>query len=734
MGQQKTEFYTAKEKKDITKEYRAVLTLCKNRTPEDDILIRKAFNVAMEAHQEMRRKSGEPYIYHPIAVAKICVEEIGLGATSVICALLHDVVEDTHITLGDIEAMFGKRVALIIDGLTKISGVSDVKISMQAENFRKMLLTLSVDVRVMLIKLADRLHNMRTLGSMRRDKQLKIASETLFLYTPLAHRLGLYAIKSDLENLAFKYKEPEIYEEISAKLKKNEEVRKRFISKFSLPIKRELEKQGYDFIIKGRPKSVISIYEKMKKQDIPFEEVYDLFAIRIIINSKDLEHEKSDCWNAYSVVTDFYRPNPNRLRDWVSTPKSNGYESLHTTVMSPTGKWVEVQIRTSRMDDVAERGFAAHWKYKGLSQEESGLDRWLNEIREAIENAEDNALAFVEDFKMNLFTKEIFVFTPTGELRMLPMNGTVLDMAFDIHTEVGSQCIGAKVNHKLVSLGHPLKNGDQVDIITSEKQNPKEEWLNFVTTHKAKNKIRQQLRDRRKKFSGTGKEILIQFFRKNKIENTNENIHSLLYNLNLESDSDLFYRLAKQSITAEHLHPFIGERNNIKIVRHKKENNDQTLFEKLKSKKEKFLIGPHSLGKYSLAECCSPISGDNVFGIALDNKKIVIHRTSCPNSNTLMAKYGDRVLRAGWENQENIEYVTKIRFNGIDELGLVNRITNIISSDLTINMQSISFESSEGLFNGQVSVLVYDTTHLDTLIENLKNIKGVLTVERFDNI
>ena len=495
------------EKKEILKRYRSLLRACK-RTIEkgDKLLIRKAFDIALEAHKDMRRKSGEPYIYHPIAVAHICAEEIGLGTTSVVCALLHDVVEDTDLTLEDIRGLFGDKEAKIIDGLTKISGVFDQGSSQQAENFRKMLLTLSDDIRVILIKLADRLHNMRTLDSMQRDKQLKIASETLYLYAPLAHRLGLNVIKTELEDLGLKYTEPAVYNDIQQKLKDTEPERKKFIAKFIIPIKEILEEQGIKFKIIGRPKSIYSIYSKIKTKGVTFEEIFDLFAIRIIIDTP-LDTEKADCWRVYSIVTDFYLPSPDRLRDWISTPKANGYESLHATVMGPEGKWVEVQIRTARMDELAEKGYAAHWKYKD-SANETQLDEWIRKIREVLENPEENALEFIDDFKLNLFADEIFAFTPKGEIKTLPKNSTALDFAFDIHTKVGEKCIGAKVNHKLVPLSYKLKSGDQVEVLTSSKQKPKEDWLNYVVTARAKSKIKAALKEEKRIIAKEGKAIL----------------------------------------------------------------------------------------------------------------------------------------------------------------------------------------------------------------------------------
>ena len=550
------------EKKEILKRYKSLLRACR-RTLEkgDKLLIRKAFDIALEAHKDMRRKSGEPYIYHPIAVAHICAEEIGLGTTSVVCALLHDVVEDTDLTLEDIKGLFGEKEAKIIDGLTKISGVFDQGSSQQAENFRKMLLTLSDDIRVILIKLADRLHNMRTLESMTRDKQLKIASETLYLYAPLAHRLGLNAIKTELEDLGLKYTEPDVYNDIQQKLRESEPERKKFITKFIVPIKEILEEQEMKFTVIGRPKSIYSINSKIKTKGVSFEEIFDLFAIRIIIDSP-IETEKADCWRVYSIVTDFYLPSPDRLRDWISTPKANGYESLHATVMGPEGKWVEVQIRSVRMDELAEKGYAANWKYKD-SANESQLDEWIRKIRELLENPEENALEFLDDFKLNLFAEEIFAFTPKGEIKTLPKNSTALDFAFDIHSKVGERCIGAKVNHKLVPLSYKLKSGDQVEVLTSSKQKPKEDWLNFVVTARAKGKIKSALKEEKRKISKDGKALLERKLNHLKIDFTIPNINQLVTYFKLPSSQELFYRLAMGNIDVKLLKDFKQENGKI---------------------------------------------------------------------------------------------------------------------------------------------------------------------------
>ena len=734
-----TQIDLEREKLDILNAYRGLLRVHRSRNREDTRLIRKAFNVAVEAHKDMRRKSGEPYIFHPIAVARITAEEIGLGTTSIVCGLLHDTVEDTEITLEDIERMFGPKVAMIIDGLTKISGVFDQTSSLQAENFRKMLLTLSDDVRVILIKLADRLHNMRTLDSMRRDKQLKIASETLYLYAPLAHRLGLYSIKSELEDLSLKFKEPDVYADLTTKLIKGQAVRARFVSRFTHPLKTSLQELGYDFEIKGRPKSVFSIWNKMRKKNIPFEEVYDLFAIRIILNVPE-EGEKSECWKVYSVVTDFYKPNPDRLRDWISTPKGNGYESLHTTVMSPTGKWVEVQIRSLRMDEIAEKGYAAHWKYKEskrVDRRGANLDQWLNRIREMLEFQDgDSAIEFIDDFKLNLFADEIFIFTPKGELKTLPASATALDFAFDIHTQVGENCLGAKVNHKLVPLSHELKSGDQVEIITSNKQKPKEDWLNFVVTHKAKSKIKSALKEERKKIAADGKEMLRRKFRNLKIDFNGENVSELVNYYKTNTALDLYFRIAKGVVDLKKLSREKHYRTEKGFLHLRTPKTTKTevapqIITEIKGKGDTLLIGD-DLQKldYKLAPCCNPIAGDEVFGFVTIGDGIKIHRQGCPNATRLLSNFAYRVVKARWISQALKEFQTSIRFEGIDDIGLVNKITSVISDQQHLNMKAISFESNDGVFTGEVKVLVYDADHLDQLIQKLLDVDGVNRVER----
>ncbi len=724
------------EKNEILKRYRALLRASKSTLQKGDKrMIRKAFDMALESHKDMRRKSGEPYIYHPIAVAQIAAEEIGLGTTSIVCALLHDVVEDTDVTLEDIEAEFGKKVAKIIDGLTKISGVFDTNSSLQAENFRKMLLTLADDVRVILIKLADRLHNMRTMEFMPRDKQLKLSSETVYLYAPLAHRLGLYAIKSELEDLSMKYMERETYQFIKNKLNEKKTEREKFIRDFSEPVKKALEAQDLQADIFGRPKSIHSIWNKMKKKSIPFEEVYDLFAIRLILDSAP-EHEKADCWKAYSIVTDLYRPNPDRLRDWISSPKANGYESLHTTVMGPRGQWVEVQIRTTRMNEIAEKGFAAHWKYKESSTD-SGLDQWVQKVRDMLKNPDANALEFLDDFKMNLFSDEIFIFTPKGALIQLPSNATALDFAFEIHTDVGASCIGAKVNHKLVPLSYKLQNGDQVEIITSSKQVPKEDWLSFVVTAKAKAKIKSALKEEKRKIAEDGKEILERKMKSLKITYNSENLLKLSYYFKLASTQDLFYNVAKGVIDMKDLKDYQASE---KVIENKpqdkiEQEQVQSLLRNIKAKDSDMLLIGEDMQKidYKLANCCNPIPGDDVFGFVTVSDGIKIHRTNCPNAAKLMANYGYRIVKARWTNQQELAFLTGIRITGIDDVGLINQITTVISNDFKVNMRSITVDSDNGIFEGSIMVYVNDTEHLDNLIKKLKMVKGVTAVTRFDS-
>lgn len=739
--------YSESDKKLILREYRGLLRASKKfrTTPEDTSLIRKAFNFSADAHRSMKRKSGEPYITHPIAVARICTEEIGLGATSIVCALLHDTVEDTDVSLDDIENIFGRRVKRIIDGLTKISGAFDFSTSDQAENFRKMILTLPDDVRVIFIKLADRLHNMRTLDSMRKDKQLKIASETLFLYAPLAHRLGLNAVKTELEDLALKYKEPKDYEDISIKLRKSKEIRARFINQFVSPLKKELNDTGLEYEIKGRPKSVFSIWNKIKKKKVTFEEIYDLFAVRIILKSNQ-ENEKTDCWKVYSIVTDFYRPNPDRLRDWITNPRSNGYESLHTTVMSPTGKWVEVQIRTERMDEIAEKGMAAHWKYKGNKKKnENKFDDWINRIRDLVQNNETDTLDFIDDFKLNLYAEEIYVFTPKGELKTLPKNATALDFAFDIHGDIGKKCIGAKVNHKLVPLSFSLSSGDQVEIITSNKQFPKEGWLDFVVTSKARTNIKQSLREEVKKTADQGKEMLTRKLNALKVNYNDKNLSELVKLYDLKDSLELNYKIAKGKIDLSKIKSIVVKGGNLKF---EKESSLTSLFRRRsKSKKledqeiissfggkssEAIVLGDESLSQvdYAIAPCCSPIPGDEVFGFLTVSDGIKIHRVNCPNAVQMMSNNAYRVLKAKWKSQTLKEFTVGVEFTGIDGMGILHSLTSLVTSSLNINIKSLNIGTEDGYFKGELNALVHDTKHLDELVKKMKKIKGIKTVER----
>ncbi len=727
------------EKKEILRRYRGLLrSASKSITKAEKKKIRKAFDIALEAHSSMRRKSGEPYIYHPIAVARIVAEEMGLDTVSIVCALLHDTVEDTYITLEDIQNVFDKKTKNIIDGLTKISGVFDHSTSAQAENFRKMLLTLSDDIRVILIKLADRLHNMRTLGSMPKEKQLKIASETSFMYAPLAHRLGLYKVKTELEDLSLKYKEPAIYQSIAGKLKSTKAARTRFVNQFIQPLKEELDNQGFKAEIKGRPKSIFSIWNKIQKKHVTFEEIYDVFAIRIIIDNTELTQEKAEIWRAYSIVTDFYQPNPDRLRDWVSMPKANGYESLHTTVMSSKGQWVEVQIRTRRMDEVAEKGFAAHWKYKENSSASDKLDMWVAQVREVLENESENSLEFIDNFKLNLYSEEIFVFTPNGDLKTLPKGATALDFAFHIHSQVGSQCMGAKVNSKLVPLSHELKSGDQIEIITSKTQSPKEDWLHYANTARAKQKIKSALKEEKKKIAIDGKETLRRKFKAIGAEFLSVNITALENYYHQESATDLYFNIAKGVINLKKFKDFEIEGGRIqfkkepvkrtKSLRPEKAAPDKS---KIPGKKDVLLIGDAKQTlDYELAPCCDPVSGDDVFGFVTSSGVIKIHRNNCTNAVELLSNYNYRVMKAIWHSKDLKKFTSRLRFTGIDDIGLVHNVTKAISEDLNVNMKSISFDSNDGIFDGQVKVEIHDVEHLELLMERLRLVSGVLTVDR----
>jgi GTP pyrophosphokinase len=724
------------ENEQIVKAYRHLLRSCKVAlSKQDRANIRDAFNISLEAHKSMRRKSGEPYILHPIAVAQICAEEIGLGTTSIICALLHDTVEDTDITLELLDMKFGPKVSQIIDGLTKISGVFDQQDkSMQAENFKKMLLTLSEDVRVILIKLADRLHNMRTLESMSAKSQLKIASETAYVYAPLAHRLGLYAIKTELEDLATKYLDPDSYTYVKNRLQETKADRNKYIKNFIDPLQKALDETGLHYEIKGRPKSIHSILNKMKKQGVAFDDVFDLFAIRVIIDD-EYENEKSDCWKVYSTVTDFYTPNPDRLRDWVSIPKANGYESLHTTVMGPKGRWVEVQIRSKRMDEIAEKGYAAHWKYKdGTQVNDNGLEQWLAKVREMLENTDGSAVEFLDDFKLNLFAEEIFVFTPKGDLRKLPAQSTVLDFAFDIHSGLGVKCIGAKVNNKLVPITYKLGNGDQVEILSSTKQKPTEEWLTWVVTAKAKSKIRDYFKQERNQSVTMGKEILERKFKNAKIPFSSEALNSIIKFYKLSSVTELYYQLVTEKIDRTKI-------DLTAILEGETKKQTQSEEQKLAKKptkpltKDAVIIGDGDPVEYAFAKCCSPIPGDDIFGFVTVGEGVKIHRTNCTNGISLMSNYGYRIIKARWADSNlnsSKSFLTSIKVQGIDSVGIVSAITNIISTQLQINMKSINVTANEGMFEGNITLQVSDTKHLEELMNKIKQASQLISVTRVD--
>jgi GTP pyrophosphokinase len=729
----------------VVNKYRQLLRYSTVTDPVQKKRIRKAYNFAVEAHKDMRRKSGEPYVIHPIEVAVIATREIGLGATSIICALLHDVVEDTDYTLKDIEVMFGKKVARIIDGLTKISGIFDQSSSLQAENFRKMLLTLSDDVRVILIKLADRLHNMRTLEAMPKEKQLKIASETVYLYAPLAHRLGLFAIKSELEDLALKYKEPEAYNVISTKLQISHEERKKFIQRFTQPLRKKLNAQPFDYKLISRTKSISSIWGKMQKKKVSFDEIYDLFAIRIILSSK-FENEKSDCWQVYGIVTDSYIPKQDRFRDWLSVPKANGYEALHTTVMSNEGQWVEIQIRSERMDEIAEKGYAAHWKYKGQTNTEGGLDEWLNKIRELLQDPDQDALDFLDDFKLNLFAEEIFTFTPRGDMISLPAGSTVIDFAYTIHSEIGNTAIGAKINNKLVPVSQVLKSGDQIEILSSKKQHPKEEWMDTAITARAKSQIKAALKETKKQFIEPGKEKLAHYFFEMKIEMSPAVVKGFQRYTNMTSENDFYYRIAKGDIGLDELKDYMLQDEKSKsswlkklnpFQRKKSGTNDlnTVIHEQLHSKPETLLLSKkHAKGKidYEIATCCNPIPGDDVIGFIQSSGSIDIHRTTCQQATKLMSTYGNSIVKTKWREKGDVEFLSGIKIFGYDQIGLIREITEVISSEHSLNIRSLNIESSEGLFEGIAMVYVQDTKQLERIISRLVKIKGIDNVHRIN--
>ncbi|WP_026777441.1 bifunctional (p)ppGpp synthetase/guanosine-3',5'-bis(diphosphate) 3'-pyrophosphohydrolase [Polaribacter sp. Hel_I_88] len=738
--------YTAtieEENKEIASRYKDLLKITYEvLSKEDKELIRKAFDIAVDAHSKQRRKTGEPYIFHPIAVAKIVAMEIGLGAVSIAAALLHDVVEDTEYTVEDIEHLFGETIARIVNGLTKISRLNkEQNASIQAENFRKMLLTLNDDVRVILIKIADRLHNMQTMDAMPADKQVKIASETLYIYAPLAHRLGLYNIKTELEDLGLKYTEPEVYNSIVAKVKASKEEQQNYLERFTESIKNGLSKENFNYEIKGRFKSIFSIKRKMLKQNVTFDEVFDKYAIRIIF-SPISEDEKHDAWKIYSIVTDNFRPNPARLRDWISQPKSTGYEALHITVVGPDAQWVEVQIRSERMNEIAEKGYAAHFKYKQGEENESGLEGWLNKLKETLESQNINAVDFVEDFKLNLYAKEIYVFTPKGELKSLPKDASALDFAFSVHTDVGLKCRGAKVNGKLVPLSHTLNSGDQIEVITSSTNKPNARWLDFVITARAKTKIRAALKDEEKQIAEEGKAILTRKLRHLKIPFNEKTINELVVYFKLKTSFDLFYRFGNGAIDNTQLKAFVSQKNSsilnffkTKLRRSPSAKENQENTEEVTHKYDALVFGKDEEKlDYTLSKCCNPIPGDKVFGFLTINDGIKVHKKNCPNAISLQSNYAYRVMLAKWIDSTKQDFKAILHINGVDNSGIVNNVTRIISSNMGVFIHSINISGDEGVFDGKISLSVKNSSQIQKLIKRIQKVEGVKTVERVNRM
>lgn len=725
------------ENKEIAKQYKELLRISYQTLSSDDKkMIRAAFEVAVDGHKDQRRKSGEAYVFHPIAVAKIVASEIGLDATSIASALLHDVVEDTEYTLDDIERMFGETIARIVDGLTKIAHLKkDMSTSQQAENFRKMLLTLHDDVRVIIIKIADRYHNMLTMDAMPEHKQVQMASETLYIYAPLAHRIGLYNIKTDLEDLSLKYTEPEVYNDISSKIEESKEEQQAYIDSFSKIIDKSLKKEKLDYQIKGRMKSIFSIRKKMNVQNVSFNEIYDKFAIRIIYKS-DEQNEKFIAWKIYSIVTDHFTPNPVRLRDWISSPKSTGYEALHITVMGPKGRWVEVQIRSERMHEIAEKGYAAHFKYKHGDQQEQGIDVWLNKLQEALESANTNAVDFVEEFKLNLYSKEIFVFTPKGELKSLPKGSTPLDFAFNVHTEVGLKTRGAKVNGKLVPLNTTLNSGDQVEIVTSDQAKPNQNWLDYATTARARAKIKSSLREEKKSMSIEGKEILRRKLKSQKIKLNEDSVNKMVAHFKLNTSLDLFYRVGIGVIDNQMIKDFASSYNNafISFFKNKIRRNpspEEINKEEITSKFDMLVFGKEEEKlEYTLSKCCNPIPGDEVFGFISVSEGIKVHKKNCPNAIALQSNYAYRIISARWIDSTQEEFRADIQLTGIDNLGLVSEITEVISDNLHVNMRNLNFSTDGGTFTGKITVVVKNKSMIKKLIDNLKQINGIDKVSR----
>ena len=717
-----------------------IKSLRKGTTEESMKMIRRAFEFAREAHQGVRRKSGEPYILHPLAVAKIAVKEIGLGTKSAVAALLHDVVEDTDYTVEDIANLFGPKIASLVDGLTKISEVMGSNTTKQAESFRKMILTLADDVRVILIKIADRLHNMRTLDSMPEHKQVKIASETLYIYAPLAHRMGLHAIKTELEDLSLKYENPVEYQELEKRIYDYRDEHTGLYQQFIAPIRERLTESGYRYDITARTKSVYSVWSKMQRRHISFEEIYDLLAVRIVFDPKDNQPEKWQCWNIYSLITDMYSPKPERIRDWVSVPKANGYEALHLTVMGPGGKWIEVQIRSRRMDEIAEKGLAAHWKYKGDNAEASNeVDKWLAGIKEMLEQPGTDALEFLDEFKLNLFAKEIRVFTPKGEMRTLPKGASVLDFAYDIHTEIGNSCIGGKVNHKLVPMSHRLQSGDQVEVLTSDKQKPQSDWLDFIVTAKARNNILMVFRREKKEQIRIGTTMFEKLLEDMKLPFGAENLNKALLHLKLQHKDDLYVSLAKGHLDIEDVRKALKKKSENKFVKYWKlqffkSDKDKSVPDKEEEKGKVINDITDDASDFIIAPCCNPIPGDDVVGMKIDGDKITVHKRKCPEAIRLMSSYGDKIVPVKWVSHKIMSFLAVIKLNGIDSIGIVSDITMIISKESNVNMRTVHFETKDGIFEGMIHLYVHNTADLNNLMMKIASLKGVENVSRVENL
>ena len=717
-----------------------IKSLRKGTTEESMKMIRRAFEFAREAHQGVRRKSGEPYILHPLAVAKIAVKEIGLGTKSAVAALLHDVVEDTDYTVEDIANLFGPKIASLVDGLTKISEVMGSNTTKQAESFRKMILTLADDVRVILIKIADRLHNMRTLDSMPEHKQVKIASETLYIYAPLAHRMGLHAIKTELEDLSLKYENPVEYQELEKRIHDYRDEHTGLYQRFIAPIRERLTESGYRYDITARTKSVYSVWSKMQRRHISFEEIYDLLAVRIVFDPKDNQPEKWQCWNIYSLITDMYSPKPERIRDWVSVPKANGYEALHLTVMGPGGKWIEVQIRSRRMDEIAEKGLAAHWKYKGDNAEASNeVDKWLAGIKEMLEQPGTDALEFLDEFKLNLFAKEIRVFTPKGEMRTLPKGASVLDFAYDIHTEIGNSCIGGKVNHKLVPMSHRLQSGDQVEVLTSDKQKPQSDWLDFIVTAKARNNILMVFRREKKEQIRIGTTMFEKLLEDMKLPFGAENLNKALLHLKLQHKDDLYVSLAKGHLDIEDVRKALKKKSENKFVKYWKlqffkSDKDKSVPDKEEEKGKVINDITDDASDFIIAPCCNPIPGDDVVGMKIDGDKITVHKRKCPEAIRLMSSYGDKIVPVKWVSHKIMSFLAVIKLNGIDSIGIVSDITMIISKESNVNMRTVHFETKDGIFEGMIHLYVHNTADLNNLMMKIASLKGVENVSRVENL